>query len=312
MFSVSVKAFSDRTLFWTIAQVLGAASWTENLVQKVRFIQQMILDGRREIMFQISSQVKPSFIELLYMLMKLNWWISQRLPHAALLHWRLLFPPRQLFSDSTDWTRSAAGNISTPVSLILGNISSLMSVWFWYSHQKGSEVFHTMHQNQHDHSGGMLCVAQGSTLLDIQWCQCCEDVVRVFAEKRCRLLTDETLNTTWHRAVFPQPATISLPPASRLPPHRRFCAVAMCPRQCAVSGKVKKQKLSVLLPSRCTCQKSGDWHFPVVLPLGGIIQGCAACCATAMKQQLPLEPVAWIYVFQTPSGVRNSAKKSCW
>lgn len=224
------------------------------------------------------------------------------------------FPPWQLYSDSTDWTRSAPGNISTSVSLILGNISSEMSVWFWYIKraQRFSTLCTRINITAPEVCGTKLCVAQGSTLLDIQWCQCCEDVVRVFAEKRCRLLTDETLNTTWHRAVFPRPATISLPPASRLPPHRRFCAVAMCPRQCAVSGKVKKQKLSVLLPSRCTCQRSGDWHFPVVLPLGGIIQGCAACCATAMRQQLPLVPLAWIYVFQTPSGVRNSAKKSCW
>lgn len=59
------------------------------------------------------------------------------------------------------------------------------------------------------------------------------------------------------------------------------------PRQCAVSGWVKKQKLSVLPPTTPhptlqTLEMFCEWHFPAALPLGAIIKERAARWASAM------------------------------
>lgn len=152
---------------------------------------------------------------------------------------------------------------------------------------KGSEAFHTTHQNQH-HSSRIsrryavpsavrlrealeLPPCSGTNVVRTDSWACeywpCEGILSSAERRRgtsqLRPLTDETLNMIRHRAASPtepnlsthsRPATISLRGALRVILHWRSCTMGMCPWRCAVSGKVEKQKLSVLLPPGCRCQ----------------------------------------------------------
>lgn len=89
--------------------------------------------------------------------------------------------------------------------------------------------------------------------------------------------------------------------------HSGHVPLAMC--RVRESGETEAKCFASLM---LQMPKSRDWHFPVALPLGGVIQGCAACWAAAMSSSTDWNPPAEIYVFQTPSGGRESAKKSCW
>lgn len=73
------------------------------------------------------------------------------------------------------------------------------------------------------------------------------------------------------------------------------------------SGETEAQYFASL---RLQMLKSCDWHFPEALPLGGV-KGVRCLLGRSDEQQHQLEPLAGIYVFQTPSDSRSSAKKSC-
>lgn len=63
---------------------------------------------------------------------------------------------------------------------------------------------------------------------------------------------------------------------------------------------------------RLQMPKSRDWHFPMVLPLGGIIQGCVACWAAAMSGSIYWSLLQG-YMFSRPhQEAKNPAKKSSW
>lgn len=180
-----------------------------------------------------------------------------------------------------------------------------------------------------------LCVAQGNTWVDtctIQWYQC-----RVRSElvsiSPVRVLCRKEM---WHKPTeaadrwdfecdtkqFLQWSQTCKLISLQLPFSLQPCTVCDTPLEVLHSGHVPLTvcfvRVSGETEAKCVASltlqtsKSCDWHLPVVLPLGGIIQGCAACWAAAMCSKNYWSPPTGIYVFQTPSGDGNSAKKSCW
>lgn len=214
--------------------------------------------------------------------MKTNWWINQRL----LLHWSPFVSPTSLHRQHWLDKKCARKHLNPYVPYMGYFLWNVCLILIFTS--KDSEAFHTTHQNQHHSSRISQRYAVPSSVwleetLELTFLPCngtnvvftdswaceywpCEGILSS-AERRCgtsqlRPLMDETLNTTWQRAVSPMepnlptyscPATISLRSALCVILHWRSCTVGMCPWQCAVSGKVEKQKLSVLLPSGCRC-----------------------------------------------------------
>ena len=135
-------------------------------------------------------------------------------------------------------------------------------------------------QDKSEIYGTKLCVAQGDTPT-MQWHQCCvhrhlglwvlalwgyfvncwKEMWHEPAEAadrwgfeydmtRCSFSTGAGLELTGVSVS----SFVSPHSASRVILQRRSRTVGTCPRQCAVSGKVEKQKLSVLLPSGCRCR----------------------------------------------------------
>lgn len=76
--------------------------------------------------------------------------------------------------------------------------------------------------------------------------------------------------------------------------HSGHVPLAMC---CVrVSGETEAKCVASLT---LQTPKSCDWHFPVVLPLGGIILGCGACWASAMCSSIYWSPPQG-YMFSRP------------
>ncbi len=76
--------------------------------------------------------------------------------------------------------------------------------------------------------------------------------------------------------------------------HSGHVPLAMC---CVRESKETEAKCCASL--KLHMPKSCDWHFPVVLPLGGIIQGCVACWAVAMSSSIYWSPLQG-YMFSRP------------
>lgn len=171
--------------------------------------------------------------------MKRNWWINQRLPDAALLHWSPFVSLTTLLRQHWLDNKCARKHLNPHVACWGSFLWNVCLVLIFTSN--GSWDFHTMHQNQHYSSKISQRYAVPSSVwlretlelarlpcngTDVVWTGSCEywsrEAILFSAERTCgtsqlRLLIDEILNITWHRAVSPRslptyscPATIYL------------------------------------------------------------------------------------------------------
>ena len=231
------------------------------------------------------------------MLMKMSWWINQRLHRVVLGPWSSAVSLQQLDSDSRKTrARKHLNPWATYSAHFLWNVSLILT---FASKDTALTPEPTSYvQDKSEVCVTKLSVALGNTEADsplVQRCVYRQSGLWVLALQGCFVIC--WIETQPHATTTTRPAALWVV--------AHWMRSAMC---CVTLSGVAEAKCFAFLGLQMP--ESRDWHFPVVLPLGGTTQGCAACWATAVSCSVSWSPSQGWICFPDPIKRQNYSQET--